>query len=55
MVKGNTLSWNGSINMNILDMLGLVSCSFGLWEGVDGGDSAELHKPEHNKYIKLQF
>ena len=55
MVKGNTLAWNGSINMNVLDMLGLVSCSFGLWEGIDGGDSAELHKPEHNKYIKLQF
>ena len=55
MVKGNTLAWNGSINMNVLDMLGLVSCSFGLWEGIDGGDSAELHRPEQNKYIKLQF
>jgi NAD(P)H-nitrite reductase large subunit len=55
MVKGNTLAWQGSINMNVLDMLGLVSCSFGLWEGVDGGKSAELYKPEQNKYIKLQF
>jgi NAD(P)H-nitrite reductase large subunit len=55
MVKGNTLAWSGSINMNVLDMLGLVSCSFGLWEGVDGGEQAELHNPEQNKYIKLQF
>lgn len=55
MVKGNTLAWQGSINMNVLDMLGLVSCSFGLWEGVEGGDSAELYKPNQNQYIKLQF
>jgi len=55
MVKGNTVEWHGSINMNVLDMLGLVSCSFGLWNGIEGGDSAELYKPEQNKYIKLQF
>ena len=55
MAKGNTLTWQGSINMNVLDMLGLVSCSFGLWDGVEGGDSAELYNPEQNKYIKLQF
>jgi NAD(P)H-nitrite reductase large subunit len=55
MTKGNSLQWRGSINMNVLDMLGLVSCSFGLWEGIEGGDSGELHKPEQNKYIQLQF
>ncbi len=55
MVNGNTYSWHGSINMNVLDMLGLVSCSFGLWEGVDGGDSAVLHQPDQHKYIQLQF
>ena len=55
MVKGNTHSWHGSINMNVLDMLGLVSCSFGLWEGVDKGDSAVLYQPEQHKYIQLQF
>ena len=55
MVTGNTLSWRGSVNMNVLDMLGLVSCSFGLWDGVEGGSSAELYQPEQNQYIKLQF
>ena len=55
MAKGNTLEWRGSINMNVLDMLGLVSCSFGLWEGIEGGDSAEMHNPGQNKYIQLQF
>jgi len=55
MAKGNSLEWRGSINMNVLDMLGLVSCSFGLWEGVEGGDSAEMHQPAQNQYIQLQF
>ncbi len=55
MAKGNVLSWRGSINMNVLDTLGLVSCSFGLVEGVDGGDSAQLCQPEHHKFINLQF
>lgn len=55
MANGNTHQWIGSINMNVLDMLGLVSCSFGLWDGIEGGDSAELHQPENNKYIQLQF
>ncbi|MCP4472158.1 MAG: NAD(P)/FAD-dependent oxidoreductase [Gammaproteobacteria bacterium] len=55
MVKDNVLCWRGSVNMNVLDMLGLVSCSFGLVEGVDGGDSAQQYHPEHNKFINLQF
>ena len=55
MVTGNTLTWLGSVNMNVLDMLGLVSCSFGLWDGVENGASAELYQPDQNQYIKLQF
>ncbi len=55
MVKGNVLGWRGSINMNVLDILGLVSCSFGLVEGVDGGDSVQMCRPEHHKFIDLQF
>ncbi len=55
MVKGNVLGWRGSINMNVLDILGLVSCSFGLVEGVDGGDSVQMCQPEHHKFIDLQF
>ncbi len=53
--EGKGVTWRGSINMNVLDMLGLVSCSFGLWEGVDGGDSGELYQPEQHQYIQLQF
>ena len=46
---------HGTLNMNVLDTVGLISCSFGLWMGVDGGDSAELYNPDEFQYINLQF
>ena len=55
MATGNSLSYKGSLNMNILDTLGLVTSSFGVWEGVDGGDSAEIYNPDNYQYINLQF
>ena len=36
---------HGTLNMNVLDTVGLVSCSFGLWMGGDGGGKARLVKP----------
>jgi NADPH-dependent 2,4-dienoyl-CoA reductase/sulfur reductase-like enzyme len=45
----------GSINMNVLDTMGLISASFGLWQGVDGGDSATLDNTGRYRYINLQF
>ncbi len=44
-----------ALNMNVLDTVGLISCSFGLWMGVDGGDSSELYNPDEFQYINLQF
>ena len=46
---------HGTLNMNVLDTVGLISVSFGLWMGVDGGDSAELYNPDEFQYINLQF
>lgn len=46
---------HGTLNMNVLDTLGLISCSFGLWMGVDGGEEAELYNPDEFQYINLQF
>ena len=46
---------HGTLNMNILDTVGLISCSFGLWMGVDGGESAQLYNPDEYQYINLQF
>jgi len=45
----------GNLNMNVLDTLGLISSSFGLWQGVDGGDSAELLDADRFRYLNLQF
>lgn len=45
----------GSVNMNVLDTLGLISSSFGLWMGKPGGDSAELVNRERFRYLNLQF
>ncbi len=54
-MSGDGGEHHGTLNMNVLDTLGLVSCSFGLWMGIDGGDQAELYNPEAFQYINLQF
>jgi NAD(P)H-nitrite reductase large subunit len=45
----------GSLNMNVLDTLGLVSSSFGSWQGVKGGDSAKLVDEDGFRYLRLEF
>ncbi len=52
---GKEVVHQGSINMNVLDTLGLVSCSFGLWMGVENGDSTELYNERDYRYLNLQF
>ena len=54
-MAGKDTVHQGSINLNVLDTLGLISSSYGLWMGVEGGDSAELYDPERYRYLKLQF
>jgi len=54
-MAGGSDEHHGTLNMNILDTLGLVSCSFGLWMGVDGGDQSELYNADEFQYINLQF
>ncbi len=54
-MAGRGSEHQGTLNMNILDTLGLISCSFGLWMGVDGGESSQLYSPEEYQYINLQF
>ena len=44
----------GSLAINVLDTLGLISSSFGQWWGVPGGDGVEL-VDEANWYLSLQF
>ena len=46
---------HGTLNMNVLDTLGLISCSFGLWMGIPDGEQAELYNPDAFHYLNLQF
>ncbi len=54
-MTGNIQRHQGSVNMNVLNTMGLVSSSFGLWMGVNGGDSAEASDADNFKYLNLQF
>lgn len=45
----------GSLNMNVLDTMGLISSSFGLWQGKPGGTTASLTDSTKYKYLKLNF
>ena len=54
-MAGKALEHQGSLNMNVLDTLGLIASSFGLWMGVAGGDSGELYQRSRYRYLNLQF
>ena len=41
--------------INVLDTLGLISSSFGNWEGVAGGDHAERQDDVNHRFIRLEF
>ncbi len=45
----------GSLNMNVLDTMGLISSSFGLWQGAKGGASSKLVDDRGWKYMRLEF
>ena len=54
-MAGRSTEHAGVLAINVLDTLGLISSSFGQWEGVDGGQGVELSEPKYNRYISLQF
>ncbi len=54
-MAGRDTEHQGSVNMNVLDTMGLISSSYGLWMGKDGGDSVELCDKEKYRYLCLQF
>lgn len=45
----------GALQINVLDTLGLISSSFGLWSGAKGGDHVELVDSVNYKYLRLEF
>jgi NAD(P)H-nitrite reductase large subunit len=55
---GQATELRGVTQINVLDTLGLVSASFGNWEGVKGGQHVELTQPDAatgGKHLSLQF
>lgn len=52
---GRHAHYKGSLNMNVLATVGLVSSSFGSWEGVPGGDSGVVVDEDAFKYLRLEF
>ena len=53
-MTGNDQAYHGSLNMNVLDTLGLITCSFGSWQG-NGGDCARLVDEAGFRYLRLEF
>lgn len=54
-MAGRDTVHQGCINMNVLDTMGLISSSYGLWMGVDGGESSRLCDESRYRYLKLEF
>ena len=52
---GQKTSLQGVTQINVLDTLGLISTSFGNWEGVAGGQSAVLTDKAAGRHLSLQF
>jgi len=41
--------------INVLDTLGLISTSFGNWQGMPGGEQVELTDEDDHRHLSLQF
>ena len=52
---GKVTSLKGVTQINVLDTLGLISASFGNWQGVAGGERVELADLAAGKLLSLQF
>jgi len=52
---GRSARSQGTMAINVLDTLGLISASFGQWWGAEGGESVERIDEERFRYISLQF
>lgn len=53
-MAGGDAVYKGSLVMNVLDTAGLISASFGKWDGV-GGEHAEILDRDNFRYMRLEF
>jgi NAD(P)H-nitrite reductase large subunit len=54
-MAGIDTTYRGSLIMNVLNTLGLITASYGLWQGVKGGDRAVTQDKSAFKYLRLEF
>ncbi len=54
-MAGRTTRYVGSLSMNVLNTLGLISSSFGQWMGVEDGEETAAADPAQSRYLKLAF
>ena len=52
---GQATALRGVTQINVLDTLGLISASFGKWDGVPGGQHVELTDKVNGRHLSLQF
>ena len=52
---GQRAELRGVTQINVLDTLGLISTSFGDWQGVPGGEHVELTDRHAGRHLSLQF
>jgi len=54
-MAGQPARMKGVLAINVLDSMGMISSSFGEWQGVPGGDGIELADEANGRYLSLQF
>ena len=54
-MAGAETQFRGSLSMNVLNTLGLVSSSFGLWMGTEGGERSVATDEARSRYLRLEF
>lgn len=54
-MAGQAARMKGVLAINVLDSMGMISSSFGEWQGVAGGDGVEQADEVMGRYISLQF
>jgi NAD(P)H-nitrite reductase large subunit len=54
-MAGVDTPYRGSLALNVLNTLGLISSSYGLWQGAEGGDRAVARDDDASRYLRLEF
>lgn len=54
-MAGKAATSRGTFAFNVLGTLGLLSYSFGAWQGLAGGESVELVDEPRFRYLRLEF